>query len=378
MRPPPETTFAEIDGAVADVDRVIRIFDALLRLAEIDAGLRRSGFRAARSGRSGGDRRRVLCAGGGTEEYRARLSCRGPADRVGRSDSARAGAQQSDRQRAQICARERRDRCRSAAPRGFAAEIAVTDNGPGISDSEKAKVMERFYRGDASRGTPGVGLGLSLAQAVAKLHGSTLEFSDGSPGLVVVLVLPCGRCACAPPLSRPLLSRPPPQADFGRCGSRGSCVTTRCAPPYIGTSCGSVGSMLTMRRSGLRSQKNAAERTKTRPNASRRRSTPAWRATNARFKSAPAASSRDSITVPCMLRTTYQRGSAQGSSGSCAARLLIMAQRYPHRAPQVHPVAREAHSCMRRRPATGRSGRHARRRSAGRPRARRAGAAINR
>src|SRR5271156_5937853 len=44
MRPPPDATFAEIDGAVADVDRVIRIFDALLRLAEIDAGLRRSGF----------------------------------------------------------------------------------------------------------------------------------------------------------------------------------------------------------------------------------------------------------------------------------------------------------------------------------------------
>src|SRR5271156_1074247 len=44
IRPPPEQTFAEIDGAVADVDRGIRIFDALLRLAEIGAGLRRSGF----------------------------------------------------------------------------------------------------------------------------------------------------------------------------------------------------------------------------------------------------------------------------------------------------------------------------------------------
>src|SRR5260370_4915388 len=44
IRPPPEQAFAEIDGAVADVDRVIRIFDALLRLSEIDAGLRRSGF----------------------------------------------------------------------------------------------------------------------------------------------------------------------------------------------------------------------------------------------------------------------------------------------------------------------------------------------
>src|SRR5450631_712018 len=44
IRPSPEETYAEIDGAVADVDRVIRIFDALLRLAEIDAGMRRSGF----------------------------------------------------------------------------------------------------------------------------------------------------------------------------------------------------------------------------------------------------------------------------------------------------------------------------------------------
>jgi signal transduction histidine kinase len=67
------------------------------------------------------------------------------------------------------------------------AEISVTDNGPGISDAEKTKVVERFYRGDASRGTPGVGLGLSLVQAVAKLHGSTLELSDGNPGLRVAL-----------------------------------------------------------------------------------------------------------------------------------------------------------------------------------------------
>src|SRR5271169_1497944 len=43
-KPAPEQTFADIDAAVADVDRVIRIFNALLRLAEIDSGMRRSGF----------------------------------------------------------------------------------------------------------------------------------------------------------------------------------------------------------------------------------------------------------------------------------------------------------------------------------------------
>jgi hypothetical protein len=51
-------------------------------------------------------------------------------------------------------------------------------------------VIERFYRGDASRGTPGIGLGLSVVAAVARLHGGKLEFSDNRPGLRATLVLP--------------------------------------------------------------------------------------------------------------------------------------------------------------------------------------------
>jgi signal transduction histidine kinase len=77
-------------------------------------------------------------------------------------------------------------------------QISVADSGPGINDAEKAKVIERFYRGDASRGTPGVGLGLSLAQAVAKLHGSALELSDRNPGLQVVLTIPADSTPAAP------------------------------------------------------------------------------------------------------------------------------------------------------------------------------------
>jgi hypothetical protein len=63
------------------------------------------------------------------------------------------------------------------------------DRGPGIPDGEKAKVTERFYRGDASRGTPGVGLGLSLVAAVARLHGGKLVLSDNHPGLQARVIL---------------------------------------------------------------------------------------------------------------------------------------------------------------------------------------------
>jgi signal transduction histidine kinase len=68
-------------------------------------------------------------------------------------------------------------------------EICVADDGPGIPDTEKPKVAQRFYRGDTSRGTPGVGLGLSLVQAVAKLHGGTLELTDNHPGLRARMVI---------------------------------------------------------------------------------------------------------------------------------------------------------------------------------------------
>jgi signal transduction histidine kinase len=70
-----------------------------------------------------------------------------------------------------------------------AVAITVSDDGPGIPDEEKSKVAERFYRGDASRGTPGVGLGLSLVAAVAELHGGSLQLSDNCPGLRATLLL---------------------------------------------------------------------------------------------------------------------------------------------------------------------------------------------
>jgi signal transduction histidine kinase len=70
-------------------------------------------------------------------------------------------------------------------PRG--ATVRVVDTGSGIADSEKNMVFRRFYRSDKSRHTEGVGLGLNLVAAVAKLHGFRLGIASRSPGCVVEL-----------------------------------------------------------------------------------------------------------------------------------------------------------------------------------------------
>jgi signal transduction histidine kinase len=65
--------------------------------------------------------------------------------------------------------------------------VAVSDNGPGIPAEERARVFQRFYRLERSRGTPGSGLGLSLVDAIAALHQMGIELTDNGPGLRVTL-----------------------------------------------------------------------------------------------------------------------------------------------------------------------------------------------
>ena len=76
------------------------------------------------------------------------------------------------------------------ARRDGAAEIVVADDGPGIPADDRDRALRRFVRLEASRSTPGSGLGLSLAAAIAELHGIALRLGDNRPGLAVSLVFP--------------------------------------------------------------------------------------------------------------------------------------------------------------------------------------------
>ncbi|MFO1154069.1 MAG: HAMP domain-containing sensor histidine kinase [Rhodospirillales bacterium] len=68
--------------------------------------------------------------------------------------------------------------------------LTIADSGPGINAADRLRVLDRFVRLEESRSSPGSGLGLSLVNAVARLHGADLSLDDNNPGLRVCLMFP--------------------------------------------------------------------------------------------------------------------------------------------------------------------------------------------
>lgn len=182
-RPPTHEVYNEVEAAVADVDRVIGIFNALLRLAEIDTGMRRSGFVEVDVAEVAEEAVDFYVPAAELKGISLSSHGAGPlpiagdplllAQAVGNLiDNALKYAPANGIVRVET---RRHD--------DGTVELAVADNGPGIPAVDKPKAAQRFFRGDASRGTPGVGLGLSIVDAVARLHGGSLELDDNHPGL---------------------------------------------------------------------------------------------------------------------------------------------------------------------------------------------------
>jgi len=78
----------------------------------------------------------------------------------------------------------------SATSTDTGVELSVADQGPGIPENDRNRVLKRFVRLEESRTRPGSGLGLSLVAAVARLHGGEVRLEDNNPGLRAVLYFP--------------------------------------------------------------------------------------------------------------------------------------------------------------------------------------------
>jgi signal transduction histidine kinase len=185
-----ERLSGDLTEAISDVDRLIGIFNALLRLAELDSGVQRSAFHQV-------DLAAVVSEVADlydplAEEKAQSLDVDVAEHPTVIGDSlliAQAVGNLVDNA-VKYTPQHGAITVRLATRSDGQVAITVSDSGPGISQAERERTVERFYRGDASRGTPGVGLGLSLVSAVARLHNGTLEFADNHPGLIAALVLP--------------------------------------------------------------------------------------------------------------------------------------------------------------------------------------------
>ena len=179
-----------ITATIAEADGLLATFNALLGIAQAEAGTPRQRF---------ADVDGAALLADVAELYAPLAEERGLRLEIASSDRA---AVRGDRDLlfqalANLC-----DNAIKFTPAGGAvrlglsradgrARFTVADDGSGIPEPMRDRVRERFVRLDQSRTTPGSGLGLSLVDAVARLHDGTLVLEDGEPGLRAILDLPC-------------------------------------------------------------------------------------------------------------------------------------------------------------------------------------------
>lgn len=177
---------AAIEAAIGEADSLLEIFSALLRIAQIEAGAQKSAFTAV-------DLSALMRSIG--EAY-------GPVaeDSQHKFETAidDGVTLPGDRQLLAQLFTNLVENALTHTPVGSTLRLAlrktatgfeaeVSDDGPGIPESERDKVFDRFYRLDRSRTTRGSGLGLSMVKAIASLHGLGLRLEDRHPGLAVIV-----------------------------------------------------------------------------------------------------------------------------------------------------------------------------------------------
>jgi len=189
VRQPRSAMLDGVHKAVSDIDRVIGVFNALLRLAEIDSGVRRSGFRLVDLGELATEVAELYEPL--AEEKHVAFIVDAPEGLAIKGDPhllAQAVGNLIDNA-FKYTPENGIVSLRMARADGH-IEMIVADNGPGISASEKPRVVERFYRCHDDGMVDGTGLGLSLVESVARLHDGELLLTDNAPGLRAILSIP--------------------------------------------------------------------------------------------------------------------------------------------------------------------------------------------
>jgi signal transduction histidine kinase len=209
---------AALERTIEESDGLIKVFNALLMIARAEAGTERAGmgeFDIGQAARGIADLYEPVADEAGVAlhvDIEPGLRIMGNRELIGQTianlldNALKYGAPTPSEPRALLTVssssvQEKSDAVDAprAAPAdvalsvrraGSGIEVAVADHGPGIAAADRPRVFGRFVRLEGARSRPGSGLGLSLAAAVARMHGGAVRLEDNGPGLRVVLALP--------------------------------------------------------------------------------------------------------------------------------------------------------------------------------------------
>ena len=176
-----------IGSAVLDSNNILKVFSALLRIAQVESGSRRAGFKIVDLSTLVRRLEAAYEPVAEDEGKRVRFSIEEGVTVTGDEDlllQAVANLIENALRHTPMGT----DVLVELKRTDSGIELTVADTGPGIPPEMRSRVFERFFRLDQSRSTPGSGLGLALVVAVAELHGMEVVLEDNSPGLRVRLM----------------------------------------------------------------------------------------------------------------------------------------------------------------------------------------------
>lgn len=174
------------DRAIAGLDQALRLITALLRIGEIEGGRRRAAFEPVSLRQIAAEIAELYEPMAEEKEVVFELSLADVPLIAGDRDLLSELLANVVGNALKFTPAGGRVRM-SLAVEGDGIRLDVADTGPGIPPDLREAVFQRFYRSDASRSIEGYGLGLSLVDAIAKLHGFTLTIGDNEPGCVITL-----------------------------------------------------------------------------------------------------------------------------------------------------------------------------------------------
>jgi len=186
--PEPARREEELEHAIGEVDELLQTFNALLSIADAEAGAGRGNLVPVDLEALAHDVADLYGASVEDHGLKFESTIRGPAIVIGNrqllfqalgnliDNAAKYGASGG------LVSLELKP-----AANGAGVIASVGDRGPGIPEADRGRVLERFVRLDDSRSSPGNGLGLSLVAAIARLHHAVLSLEDNKPGLKVTL-----------------------------------------------------------------------------------------------------------------------------------------------------------------------------------------------